>query len=78
MEGTDCQVWTAVAGLGGRAIVGKTISGIVKAALEGKFKDEMTWFDIDSSVLNSYTKDGEGVTFPEGPLADSQLMDSVK
>ncbi|MDY6322859.1 MAG: transketolase C-terminal domain-containing protein [Succinivibrio sp.] len=77
MEGTSCEVKTAIAGLGGRAIFGTTINGIVKAALDGKFKDEMTWFDIDSRVLNSYTKDGEGVTFPEGPLSDSQLKASV-
>ena len=78
MEGTDCDVKCAVCGLGGRAIVGPTIGGIIKTALEGKFKDEMTWFDIDSAVLNSYTRDGEGVTFPEGPLSDSDLKASVK
>ena len=78
MEGTDCDVKCAVCGLGGRAIVGSTIGGIIKTALEGKFKDEMTWFDIDSAVLNSYTRDGEGVTFPEGPLSDSDLKASVK
>lgn len=78
MEGTSCDVKTAVCGLGGRAILGTTIGGIVKAALENKFVDEMTWFDINSNVLNSYTKDGEGVTFPAGPLSDTQLLDSVK
>ncbi|MDD7021696.1 MAG: pyruvate ferredoxin oxidoreductase [Aeromonadales bacterium] len=78
MEGTGCDVKTAIAGLGGRAIFGTTINGIVRAAFEGKFKDEMTWFDVNSNVLNSYTKDGEGVTFPEGPLSDSQLHASVK
>ncbi len=78
MEGTDCDVKSAVAGLGGRAILGSTIGGIVKTALADGFKDEMTWFDINPAVLNSYTKDGEGVTFPDGPLSETQLRDSVK
>lgn len=78
VEGTDCDVKSAVAGLGGRAILGSTIGGIVKTALADGFKDEMTWFDINPAVLNSYTKDGEGVTFPDGPLSETQLRDSVK
>ncbi len=80
MEGTNCDVRTAIAGLGGRAILGTTIRGIVEASRAGKFDhDELTWFDIYPKVLNSYTKDAEGITFPEGgPLTDSQLIDSCK
>ena len=78
MEGTNCDVKTAVCGLGGRAIYGTTINGIVKHALAGKFTEEFTWFDIDANVLNGYTKDAEGVTFPQGPLTASQLEASVK
>lgn len=78
MEGTNCDVKTAVCGLGGRAIFGTTINAIVKHALAGKFTEEFTWFDIKSDVLNNYTKNVEGVTFPEGPLTASQLEASVK
>ncbi|MBQ9275083.1 MAG: pyruvate ferredoxin oxidoreductase [Succinivibrio sp.] len=73
LEGTSTKVCTALAGLGGRAIYGSTINGIVKHALDGKFKDEFTWFDIDTKVLNSYTRNALGITFPEGPIAESEL-----
>ena len=49
-----------------------------KDALAGKFTEEFTWFDIDSNVLNGYTQKAEGVTFPQGPLGQSVLEDSVK
>ena len=78
VKGQGCDVRTTIAGLGGRAIFGTTINGIVHFALDGKLKDEVTWFDIDTNVLNSYTKDGEGVTFAAGPVSDTQLHDSVK
>ncbi|MCR5536622.1 MAG: pyruvate ferredoxin oxidoreductase [Succinivibrio sp.] len=78
MEGTNCEIHTALCGLGGRAIYGSTINGIVKQALAGKFTEEFTWFDINSNVLNSYLKDTEGVTFPQGPITDSQLQNSCK
>ena len=78
MEGKNCDIKTVVAGLGGRPIFGTTINGIVKDALAGKFTEEFTWFDIDSNVLNGYTQKAEGVTFPQGPLGQSVLEDSVK
>lgn len=78
MEGTDCKIYTAVAGLGGRAITGTTIRNMVKHALAGKFTEEFTWFDIDANVLNNALKDSEAVTFPEGPITESQLKASVK
>ena len=78
MEGTDCDVKTAIAGLGGRPIFGTTIRGIVEAALAGKFTEECTFFDVNAKVLNSYTQKTEGVTFAEGPLNLSDIQNSVK
>lgn len=78
LAGTDTQIHTAVCGLGGRAILGTTIKGIVDYSLNDKFCDEMTWFDVDSKVLNSYLKDTEGVTLPEGPLPLSVLEESLQ
>ena len=78
MEGTDCDVKTEIAGLGGRPIFGTTIRGIVEAALAGKFTEECTFFDVNAKVLNSYTQKTEGVTFAEGPLNLSDIQNSVK
>ena len=78
MEGTDCKVVTALAGLGGRPIFGSTINGIVKSALDGKFTEEFNWFDIDSDVLNGYTQKAEGVSFKQGPLTQTDLENSAK
>ncbi len=78
LAGTGAQIHTAVCGLGGRAILGTTIKGIVDYSLNDKFCDEMTWFDVDSKVLNSYLKDTEGVTLPEGPLPLSVLEESLQ
>lgn len=78
MEGKNCDVKTVVAGLGGRPIFGTTIRGIVKDALAGKFTEEFTWFDVNAEVLNSYTDKTEGVTFKNGPIAQSVLENSVK
>ena len=78
MEGTDCDVKTAIAGLGGRPIFGTTIRGIVEAVLAGKFTEECTFFDVNAKVLNSYTQKTEGVTFAEGPLNLSDIQNSVK
>ena len=77
MEGKNCDIKTVVAGLGGRAIYGTTINGIVKNALDGKFTEEFTFFDVDASVLNSYTQKTEGVSFPNGPICQSQIDNSV-
>ena len=74
MEGTDCDIRTTVAGLGGRAIFGSTINKIVHASLEGKLKDEITWIDMDTKLLNSYLKDAEGVTVPEDALVDDSVL----
>lgn len=76
LEGTDCRICTALAGLGGRAIYGTTINGIVKYALAGKFTDELTWFDINSKTINNCLKNS-GVSFPEGPISDRQMVESV-
>ncbi len=76
--GLNTSIHTAICGLGGRAILGTTIKDVVKYGLEDKFKDEMTWFDIDGKVLNSYLQGAEGVTVPEGPLGESDLMATVK
>ena len=78
MEGKNCDVKTVVAGLGGRPIFGTTIRGIVKDALADKFTEEFTWFDVNADVLNSYTDKTEGVTFKNGPIAQSVLENSVK
>ena len=78
VEGTDTKVYTAIAGLGGRAILGSTINNIVDYALNDKFTEEVTWVDIDHKVLNNYLQSAEGVTFPEGPIADSALKDSLR
>ena len=78
VEGLDTQVYTAIAGLGGRAILGSTIDKIVDYAVNDKFTEEVTWIDVDSKVLNSYLQDAEGVTFPEGPLPDSAIKDSLR
>lgn len=78
LKGMNTEVHTAVCGLGGRAILGSTIKDIVKYSLDGKFTDEMTWFDLDSALLNSYLKDTEGVTLPEGPLPESVLEESLQ
>ncbi len=78
MRGKDTNIYTAVCGLGGRAILGTTIKGIVKHCLDGKFCDELTWFDVDSKVINSYLKDAEGITLPEGPLPESVLLDTLQ
>ncbi len=78
LNGTGAQVNTAVCGLGGRAILGTTIKDIVKYSLDNKFSDEMTWFDVDTKLINSYLKDTEGVTLPEGPLPESALLDTLQ
>ena len=78
VEGTDSKVYTAIAGLGGRAILGSTIDNIVDYALNDKFTEEVTWVDVDHKVLNNYLQSAEGVTFPEGPIADSALKDSLR
>ncbi|MDM8119510.1 transketolase C-terminal domain-containing protein [Succinatimonas hippei] len=78
IEGTDTKVYTAIAGLGGRAILGSTIDNIVDYALNDKFTEEVTWVDVDHKVLNNYLQSAEGVTFPEGPIADSALKDSLR
>lgn len=41
VEGLDTKVTGAVAGLGGRAILGSTIKSIVDSALKGLFKEEI-------------------------------------
>ena len=78
MRGTDAAIHTAVVGLGGRAVLGSTIKDIVKYCLDGRFTDEMTWFDVDTSLLNSYLKDTEGTSVPEGPLPESALLDTLQ
>ena len=78
VEGTDTKGYTAIAGLGGRAILGSTIDNIVDYALNDKFTEEVTWVDVDHKVLNNYLQSAEGVTFPEGPIADSALKDSLR
>ena len=49
-----------------------------KDALADKFTEEFTWFDVNADVLNSYTDKTEGVTFKNGPIAQSVLENSVK
>ena len=78
MRGTGCEIHTAIAGLGGRAVLGSTIKRIADMALNDQFKDEVTWVDVDAKMLNSYLKDSENVTFAEGPISDSAIIDSVK
>ena len=78
MKGCDTEIRTVIAGLGGRAILGSTIKGIVDGALNNKFTDEITWFDVDSSTLNEYLKKSEGVEFAEGPISESAVLDSIK
>lgn len=78
VEGLDTKVYTAIAGLGGRAVLGSTIDNIVDYALNDKFTEEVTWVDVDHKVLNNYLQSAEGVTFPEGPIADSALKDSLR
>ncbi|WP_294565033.1 transketolase C-terminal domain-containing protein [Succinatimonas hippei] len=78
VEGLDTKVCTAIAGLGGRAILASTINNIVDYALNDKFTEEVTWVDVDNKVLNNYLQSAEGVTFPEGPIADSALKDSLR
>lgn len=78
VEGTNCDVKTVVAGLGGRPIFGTTINGIVKDALAGKFKEEFTFFDVNADVLNSYTQKNLGISFDKGPLAQSVIEQSAK
>ena len=78
MRGTDCQVRSVIAGLGGRAILGSTVRNIVELSLADKLTDEVTWVDVEPTVLNNYLKDAEGVTFPQGPISDSQVIASVK
>ncbi len=78
LRGTGAQIHTAVCGLGGRAILGSTIKDIVNYSLNNKFSSEMTWFDVDTKLINSYLKDTEGVTLPEGPLPEDVLMDTLQ
>ncbi|MCR5084997.1 MAG: pyruvate ferredoxin oxidoreductase [Succinivibrionaceae bacterium] len=77
-KGMGTHISTALCGLGGRAIYGTTIKDVVAYAQAGKFQEEFTWFDINSAVLNRYLKDSEGITLPDGPLAESQLCESVR
>ncbi len=77
MEGKNCDVKTVIAGLGGRAIYGSTINSIVKHALAGELKEEVTWIDIDASVLNNALKN-TGVSFKDGPISDSELTGSLE
>ena len=58
--------------------MGSTINNIVDYALNDKFTEEVTWVDVDHKVLNNYLQSAEGVTFPEGPIADSALKDSLR
>ena len=78
MRGTDCQVRSCIAGLGGRAIVGNTIKNIADLALNDKLTDEVTWVDVDANVLNNYLKDAEGVTFEPGAISDSTVEKSAR
>lgn len=77
IKGLDTKVNTAICGLGGRAVLGSTIKGLVDYALNDKFEDELTWFDIDTDTLNSYLKD-KGISFPQGPISEKQLEASLK
>ena len=77
IKGLDTQFNTAICGLGGRAVLGSTIKGLVDYALNDKFEDELTWFDIDTDTLNSYLKD-KGISFPQGPISEKQLEASLK
>ncbi len=74
MEGTGCDVRTAVAGLGGRAVLGSTIKDIVTASNEGKLVDEICWIDIDKKLLNSYLKAKEGLSIPEDQIASEKVL----
>ncbi len=78
MRGTGCAIHTAIAGLGGRAIVANTIKNIVDLGLNDKLTDEVTWVDVDANVLNNYLKDAEGVSFEVGPISDSAVEKSVR
>lgn len=78
VRGTGCEVRTAIAGLGGRAIVADTIKNIVDLGLNDKLTDEVTWVDVDASVLNNYLKDAEGVTFEQGPISDTAVEKSAR
>lgn len=77
LEGLDTEVYTAICGLGGRPILDSTIRGLVDYAVNDKFQDEVTWFDIDNEVLNSHLKAKEGVTFRAGPITDHDLQASL-
>lgn len=77
MRGTGCQIHTTIAGLGGRAILGSTIRTIVELTEQDKLQDEVTWVDVNASLLNSYLKDHEGVHFENGPITDSMIAKSV-
>lgn len=78
MRGSDCQVRSVIAGLGGRAITGDTVRNIVELTEQDKLVDEVTWVDVKPSLLNSYLKDHEGVHFEDGPISDSMVQQSVK
>lgn len=78
MRGTDCEIRTVVAGLGGRAILGSTIKTIVDLTLQGKLTEELTFVDAESKILNNYLKDVEGVTFTDGPIPESEIINTTK
>lgn len=78
VRGTGTEVHSVIAGLGGRAIFGSTVKRIADLALAHELKDEVTWVDVDPKVLNNYLKDVEGVTFADGPVSDTAIIDSVK
>lgn len=78
VRGTGTEVHSVIAGLGGRAILGSTVKRIADLALAHELKDEVTWVDVDPKVLNNYLKDVEGVTFADGPVSDTAIIDSVK
>lgn len=78
MYGTDCKIRSVVAGLGGRAILGATIKNIADLALQGKLVEELTFVDAQPNVLNNYLKDAEGVSFADGPIAESDIIKSVR
>lgn len=77
LKGKDVAIHTAVCGLGGRAILGSTIKGIVDYAINDKFEDELTWFDIDNKTLNTFLKQKEGISLHDGPISDKALWASI-
>jgi pyruvate ferredoxin oxidoreductase alpha subunit len=72
-SGSADEVYTVVAGLGGRAITRKSLQGVFEQALAGQL-EPLTFLDLDHALVNRVL-DRERLQRRSGPIAEGILRD---